>query len=381
MIAENGRSTARRVTGGESERAEFRVIAPERLKQFIWPAPLAAQAIHVAAKLGLADLLGEQPRSVDHLATVTGTHGPTLRRLLKALTSLGVFSETVAGEFENTPLSETLRKDHPESIRPWAIMLGADFVWRAWGELNETITNGKPAFDRIFGTSFFDYLTANPRDAAIFNAAMAAGSSTSVSSVLAAYDFSPFERVVDVGGGHGALLQGILSANPTAHGLLYDLPAVVAGAQLQKEPIRRRCEVLGGDFFKSVPDGADAYVLKGIIHDWNDEDALKILKNCRRAIRSDGKLLLLETVLQPSSVPARALMDLFMLVLVNGRERTEDDFRTLLQDAGFSLVRVIPTPSFSIVEGRPLYISRSLYCASTARATLRINRPGHLALA
>jgi SAM-dependent methyltransferase len=209
----------------------------------------------------------------------------------------------------------------------------------------------------MYGTSQFEYLAAHPDDAAIFNAAMTFLSSVDLPQILATYDFSHFERIVDVGGGHGALLHGILSANSKVRGVLADLPAVVAGAAaLRIGAMADRCEVVGVDFFATVPEGADAYVMKHIIHDWNDEDALKILRNCRRAIRDDGKLLLIEHVLKPPSEPDPGrFFDMAMLVVTpGGRERSEADFRALLRDAGFSLSRGIPTVGpLSIVESRP----------------------------
>lgn len=333
-------------------------VSPSRqLMQFIWPGAMAAQAIYVAAKLGLADLLTEGPRSADELALATRAHGPSLRRLLRALTSLGVFAENAAGKFHNTDLSETLRTAHPETMRAWATFLGAPFLWRPWGELYQTVMTGQPAVDRVHGTSFWAYLAEHADDAAVFNAAMTAGSEMSVPWILKAYDFSRFERIVDVGGGHGALLSGILSANPKVRGILYDLPEVVAGAvAVRTGAVAARCEIRAGDFFHAVPAGADAYVLKGIIHDWNDDDALRILKNCRRAIKRDGRLLVIELVLKRSSQPdaGQAFMDVLMLTLVGGRERAESAFRALLREAGFSLTSVIPTAGPSIIESQPL---------------------------
>lgn len=273
---------------------------------------------------------------------------------MRALASLGIFVEDTTGWFRQSALSGTLRSDHPESIRPFAMMLGAHFVWRPSGALAEAVQTGQPSFERISGAPFFEYLAAHPDDAAVFNAAMSS-SPDHVAAIVGAYDFSKFERIVDVGGGHGLLLAGILSVNPRLRGVLYDLPGVVAGSSaLRQEPISRRCEIIGGDFFREVPAEADAYILKGIIHDWNDEAALKILKNCRRAIRPDGTFLLAEAVLTPSTEPATALMDMLMMVLTSGRERTESEFRSLLQEAGFSMVQVIRAMGASIIESRPV---------------------------
>lgn len=317
---------------------------------------MTSQAIAVAAKLGIADLLKEEPRTAEELANATKAHTPSLTRLLRMLTSVGVFAEDADGRFRQTPLSEFLREDNPRSARGMAIC-GSELWWRPWGDLHRTVMTGQPAFHRIHGESLFDYLAKRPDDAAIFDAAMTSRSAIDLSAVLGAYDFSEFKRIVDVGGGHGALLHGILAANPKLRGVLADQPAVVAGAAtLRTGSVADRCELVGGDFFTSVPEGADAYIMKRIIHDWNDEDSLKILRNCRRAIRPDGKLLLIEQVLKPANEPDPGkLMDLNMLLLLGGQERTEAEFAALLRQAGFSLTRVIPTASaMSIVESQPV---------------------------
>jgi O-methyltransferase domain/Dimerisation domain len=319
-----------------------------QLMQILWPGALAVQAVHVAAKLGLADLIADGSKTAEELAQATGAHAPSLARLLRALTSLEVFADDGGGRYRQTALSETLKSDHPQSVRRWALMLGAPFVWKPCGELSETIRTGQTAFERVHHAPFFEYLAGHPDDAAVFNAAMSSVPAY-IAAFVGAYDFSRFERIVDVGGGQGARLRAILAANPNLRGVLHDLPAVVRGAEAFP-----RCEIVGGDFFEGVPEGADAYLLAGIIHDWNDEAAVKVLKNCRKAIRNDGVLLLVETMLTPSSDPARALMDVLMMVLTGGRERTEAEFRTLLGHAGFSLTRVIPTPASSILECRPV---------------------------
>jgi hypothetical protein len=325
-----------------------------QMMQLLWPGAMVVQAIHVAAKLSLADRVANGPKTVTELAASAQAHGPSLGGFLRALTSLGVFVEDAEGRYGQTALSDTLRSNHPQSIRPWAMMLGTRFVWDPCGALDVTIRTGQPAFEQVYGTPFFKHLAEHQDDAAVFNAAMSSVPAH-IAAIVEAYDFSTFERIVDVGGGHGALLVRILSSYPTVRGVLYDLPAVVAGASAPREgAMVERCEIVGGDFFERVPMGADAYLLRTIIHDWTDEAALKILKNCRRAIRTDGRLLLVETVLNPSSDPASALMNLLMMVLTGGRERTESEFRSLLREADFSLARVISTAGGSIVEARPV---------------------------
>jgi hypothetical protein len=330
--------------------------APAQMAQFILGL-MTPQAIYVAAKLGIADIVATTPASNSELAAATKSHAPSLARLLKFLASVGIFSEDAAGKYQQTPLSDVLRTDHPQSMRGTAIAFGSGFMWRAFGDLSATITTGQPAFNHVFGMSFFEYLAAHPEDAAIFNAAMTSTSSIEVPAIIAAYDFSGFERIVDVGGGEGALLHGILSANPNLRGVLFDLPSVVAGAvSLQNGSVAERCEIVGGDFFQGVPAGADVYFMRVVIHDWNDDDALKILTNCRRAISADGKLLLVESVLKPANRPDLARFnDLTMLVVApGGRERTAAEFGELLREAGFSLTRVISaTELTSIIESRP----------------------------
>jgi len=318
---------------------------------------VTTQAIAVAAKLRLSDLIAAEPRTADELAQETKTHAPSLHRLLLFLASLGIFTEGLDGKYRPTALSGTLRSDAPRTLGAAVIMLGSDAIWKPWGDLLQTIGTGQSVVERALGATIFGYLSAHPYDAAIVNAAMTSASSVQLPDILAAYDFSRFERIVDVGGGQGLLLHGILSANPRLHGVLADQPSVVAGATvLRTGPIADRCEVVGVDFFESVPEGADAYVAKFVIHDWNDHDAVRLLKNCRRAIRHYGTMLLIELILKPSNQPDLAkFLDLHMLVATGERERTEAEFRALLGEAGFSLTRVIPTAGFiSIIESQPV---------------------------
>jgi hypothetical protein len=321
--------------------------------EYVWPGIIAAQAIHVAAKLRIADLLASGPKTIAELASHSGSHPPTLERLLRALSTLEMFASTSDARFRNTPLSEMLRSDHPQSQREGALFLPARFLWLPIGDLYESVRTGEPAFQRIFGQPFFEYLAAHTADAAVFNSAMTQGIAWTTPALLAAYDFSRFEQLVDVGGGEGALLRDILAATPRLHGVLFDLPQVVAGAsEILTGDIGARCQIVGGNFFDSVPEAADAYLLKGVIHDWPDDDAARILRNTRRAIRSDGILLLVEGVVDSAARPV-GLMELLMLVL-GGRERTEADFRSLLAATGFSLTRIIPTEASSLIECHPV---------------------------
>jgi hypothetical protein len=319
---------------------------------------IATQALAVAAKIGLADLVGRTPLNAEELATAVKSDVASLRRLLRALTSIGVFVEQADGRFCNTVLSDLLRSDHPRSARALAIMLGSEFIWRPWGELQSAVLSGQSPYEHVFGDPLFPHLAAHPELADMVAAAMSSASAMDAAAVVAAYDFSRFKLIVDVGGGQGSLLHTILSANPASRGILADQPMVVAGAtSLRSAAMAARCDVVGVDFFSSVPAGADAYIMKWVIHDWNDQDALKILKNCRLAIRSDGTLLIIDAVLKPPNIPDPGkLMDLNMLVMApGGRERTEDDFRALLRDSGFALTRIMPTAGpLSLVESRPV---------------------------
>jgi hypothetical protein len=318
---------------------------------------VTTQAIYVAAKLAIADLVGETPKTADELAGATKAHVPSLLRVLRMLTSVGIFAEGANGEFHQTRLSELLRCDHSRSIRSLAILAGSPFFRGATGELEAAVMSGRSGFEHLFGTTLFEYFGAHPEVAAIAHAGMTSGSAIDAPAVVAAYDFSRFERIVDVGGGRGALLHAILAANPKLRGVLADQTSVVVDAtELQNGALANRCEIVGTDFFTSVPAGADAYIMKWILHDWNDDDAVKILKNCRRAIRPDGRLLIVDSVLKPSNEPDPGrIMDLIMLAMApGGRERTEADLARLLIQAGFSLTRVIPTSgALSIVESQP----------------------------
>ena len=321
--------------------------------EYLWPGIVASQAIYTAAKLRIPDLLASGPKTIAELASGSGADGPSLERLLRALSTLEILAATSDGRYRNTPSAEMLRSDHPQSQRDAALFLPAPFLWLPLGELYESVRTGEPAFERIFGQRFFDYLAAHPADAAVFNTVMTQGTASTSPALLAAYDFSCFERLVDVGGGEGALLRDVLAATPSVRGVLFDLPQVVIRAsQVLTRELAARCQIVGGDFFDSVPEGADGYLLKGIIHDWQDDDACRILRSTRRAIRPDGRLLLIERVVDLNSRNS-GIMELLMLV-IGGRERTEAEFRSILAASGFSLTRVISAEAFSLIECHPI---------------------------
>jgi len=318
----------------------------------------ASQAIHVAATLGVADLLEDGPRSVDELAQSTGTHASTLYRLLRALASVGVFAEQPDGQFRSTPLAEYLRTNAPRSLRAWAMQIGQQYLWTSWGHLLHSVSTGEPAFPELYGATAWEYRQAHPEEDAVFNAAMTALSAGVVEAIVQSYDFSGMSVLMDVGGGEGVLLAAILAANPNLHGVLFDQPHVVTGAKdpLERVSVADRCEVVAGSFIESVPGGADAHLLKSIVHDWDDTTTVKILRACRAAIADSGRLLVVEPIIRAGNEPDPAkFSDLNMLVMLGGQERTADDFERLYAEAGFRLTNIISTgSSMAIVEGVPV---------------------------
>jgi SAM-dependent methyltransferase len=310
-----------------------------------------SQTIYVAAKLGIADLLKDGPKNYEELAKATGTHKRSLYRLLRALASVGVFAEAEDGRFGLTPLGKCLQTEIPGSVR--AIMINhGERLYRPWGDLLHSVRTGEPAVKHVF-----ECLAQDPESAAIFSEAMAEITTQVSTAVVADYDFSRFSKIVDIGGGTGTLILSILKANPQMSGILFELPHVVEDARkhLDAAGLTERCAVLAGDFFEFVPSGGDAYILKNIIHDWDDEHALKILQNCHRAMGENGKLLLVEGVIPPGNEPSFSkLVDLNMLVMAGGCERTEAEYRALFAAAGFKLTNVVPLQSpfsFSVIEG------------------------------
>ena len=316
-----------------------------------------SQALYVAAKLGIADLLVDGSRPVENLATATQTDAPSLRRVLRALASVGIFTEASPGSFALTPLAALLRTGTSDSMRALAIMY-AEEQYHAWGNILHSVQTGQPAFEQQFGTSYFAYLAQHPEADRVFNEAMTGWTTQLVGAVLETYDFSPFKTIVDVGGSYGTLLAAILRSNPEARGILFDQPHVVAAAQeqLALAGVAERCTTVGGDFFVEIPAGADAYLLAQILHDWDDERSVAILQQCRRAMPAHGKLLVIELVLPRGEEPFFGKwLDLHMLVLLGARERTAAEYGALFRAAGFELARVVPTPAGpSVVEAVPV---------------------------
>jgi orsellinic acid C2-O-methyltransferase len=314
---------------------------------------MISQVICVTATLGLADLLATGATSVDALAQASETHGPSLARLLRALTALGLVEEPEPGSFKLSPLGDLLRTDVPGSLRNLALMQGGDATWRAWADLLHTMRTGETAFQHVFGMGPFQLTARDPARAAVFDAYMADLTRRSIAAILADHDFSRYRRIVDVGGGNGALLSGILAAVPAAEGCVFDIPAGLQGAKrrLEEAGVAERCRAEAGDFFAAVPEGADLYILKSVLHDWDDDRAVAILKNCCRAMRPDSTLLVLERAFperieRSDAHREMAMMDMHMLVATGGRERSARQYATLFAAAGLTApaVRVTASP-------------------------------------
>jgi hypothetical protein len=317
-------------------------------------------AVHLAAKLGLADLLAEGPRSSTELAGVAGTDVRSLTRVLRLLVSAGILNEEEQGRFALTSIGSLLRSDVSGSMRSIALLWGGR-PQLAWTRLLHCVETGKPAFPRVFGKDPFSYMSEHREDAAIFDDGMAALTQRTATAVAAAYDFSKFEVVVDVGGGNGTLVAGILAAFPPLRGVVFDLPHVAerAAKRIDELALLDRCQVASGDFFVEVPTGADGYILANVITDWDDDRACTILRNCRRAIGERGKVLIVEPIYPDridSSPPSRAAVstDVNVMVCTGGRMRTEQEFRSLYDAAGLRLAGVIRTSAAAcVIEGVP----------------------------
>ena len=313
-----------------------------------------SQCVYVAAKLGIADLLAHGPQSVDDLAQKTGTHRPSLFRLLRALASLGVFAEESGQRFRLTPAAEPLRRDVPGSQWAMAVMTGEE-QYRAWSELFYSVRTGNIGFDKVFGQPVFEFLSQNSEQGAIFDQAMVGVHGRETSAMLDAYDFSSFRSIAYIGGGNGSTLSGILKRHSSIHGTLFDLPSVIerAGKGIETAGLANRVHLVAGDFFESIPAGVDAYILRHIIHDWEESKAIRILANVRKALGEKGRVLVVESVIPPGNEPFFGkLLDVAMLVVPGGQERTADEYHDLFGKAGLRIMRIVPTATeVSIIEG------------------------------
>ena len=311
-----------------------------------------SQLLFLAVRLGLPDLLSDGPRTPDHLAQATGTHPGPLRRVLRGMACIGLVEEMPDGRFGSTELADHLRTDHPSAVRDNVSFTASEENTLAWAALERTLRTGVAGFEHAFGMPRFRYLQLHPEWATVFQKQMSLQVAQVARAVVAAYDFSGVSSVADIGGGRGTLLAAILASQPHVRGTLFDLPEVVADAELtlRQAGVRDRCSVVGGDFFEAIPQGADLYLLSWILHDWPDEDAARILARCARHLHPGTRLLVIERLLPAhadrSAATREALLgDVHMLAVLTGRERTQAEFAALLASAGFRLERVIPTSS------------------------------------
>ena len=316
---------------------------------------LTVQAIYVAASLRVPDLLAAGPQSVDELAAATKADPSALHRLLRMLTGPGVFREEADGRFAITPLGATLRSDSSDSVREWALFVGAPEMWAVWAGLRESVMSGEASFPAVHGAPMWEYIAARPSLGDAFDGWMTRQSTQHNSALVAAYDFSRFRLVADVGGGRGSTLAAVLGAHPSLRGVLLDLPQVVARtAPLDEAGVAHRCKVMGGDMLRAVPTGADAYLVKRVLMDWSDADSTTILRHCAGAMAKGGKVLVVEMLMPTGNdpSPAKAFDILMLLNQPGGRIRTEGELRDLFTGAGLRVSRVLPTASpNSILEG------------------------------
>jgi len=318
-----------------------------------------SRAVYAVAALGIADVLKDGAKPAEAIAAVTGTHAPSLRRVLRSLASVGLFSADSQGRFSVTPLGASLQSDAPGAARSTVLALSGQWFWSAWSEVLHSVRTGETGIEKALGVSEYTFLEQHPDEASHFNAAMIGMHGSEPAAIVEAYDFSGVQRVIDIGGGSGNLLGTILSANPTLQGTLFERPQVVpdAARNLAAAGVADRCETVGGDFLESVPSGGDLYIVSHCIHNWDEESCVRILANCRRAMAPGGRLLVVEAVVSPGDEPDLAkILDLVMLVVPGGEERSEDEYRALLEKAGFRLMRVVRTrTSACLIEAGPAF--------------------------
>jgi O-methyltransferase domain len=336
-----------------------RAVLPPQLYLFELSTALwTAQCLNVVARLDVAGSLGQAPKSAEQLADALGLHAPSLYRVLRLLCAYGVFRENRSGVFSLTPIGHRLRADIPDSARAMLVYNGQPWQTEPYAQIEQTLRTGKPSFDQIFGAPFFDYAASRPDVAKIFDDAMTSVASLHVAAVSGAYDFRGIGVLADIGGGNGMFLSHLLAANPHLRGILFDLPHVGTGSTpaLALAGVADRCSVETGSFFDRVPQNADAYLLSHILHDWDDARCRAILRVCRRAMRPDSRLLVVDVVLgrADNRFAQGKLADIQMLLVLSGRERTEPEFRELLESEDFTIQRIIPTSApESIIEAVP----------------------------
>lgn len=322
-----------------------------------------SQNISVAAQLGIADLLADKPKGVIELASKTATHPQSLYRLLRTLASFGIFAELEEQQFRLTPRAALLQSNIPGSLRGYATVIGTKWHWQMWKDILYSVKTGDSAFEHLQGMGFEDYYQQHPEVAETFDAAMKGALSLSDRAILASYDFSSFNQIIDIaagGQGDGELIASILEQNHTATGIHFDHPSRLerAKAAVENKLVSDRCEFIGGDFLESVPFGGDAYIVKNLIHDYSDAKAGEILDNLHQAIYKNGKLLVAEMIVPPGNEPSLAkILDVEALIMTPGAiERTAEEYSQLLAQSGFEVTRIIPTKSpMSIIEAVPVY--------------------------
>jgi len=316
-----------------------------------------AQLLYVAAELSIADRLVDGPKSIDALAASADAHPQNLYRVLRTLASIGIFAEGEEGRFELTEGAEYLRSDHPDSIRPSVRWHGETATWKSWGNLLHSVKTGETAFDSVHGMSVFEYFTENPVVGEMAYKYLSTKIPVQTGMIVDAYDFASARKVVDIGGGGGTLLTSILERFQHLYGVLFELPRVISEAKLHIDEagISDRCELVSGDFFKEIPKDGDIYILKTVIHDWHDDKAIRILRNCHQVMGKDGKVLVIEGVIPPENEPSqKKLSDIEMMVFPGGIERTEEEYQSLFQESKLKLSRIIPTAGpMKILEAVP----------------------------
>ena len=335
--------------------AKAQPISPEAQLIEMLMAPVVSRLLHVAATLNLADRVSEGPKTAEELAQATGTNASALYRVMRTLATVGVFQQDQAHRFSLAPVGETLRSG--VTGRATALIIGGDIVWRSLEHALYSVQTGNTAFEKVHGKQLFGWLAGQPVEAELFGETMRGFHGTEPAAVAAAYDFSDFQTIADIGGATGNMLTAILDKHPGTRGILFDLPHAVPHAQtfVQQNGMAHRIQIEAGSFFDSIPAGADAYILSHVIHDWSEEQCLAILGNCRRAMDNSGRLLIVEMVLPEGDTPHPGkVLDILMLMLPGGRERTQSEYRDLLDKAGFRLGRVVHTASLvSVLEAIP----------------------------
>ena len=316
-----------------------------------------SQAISVTAELGIADVLKNDALHIDAIAQATECHPRSLYRLLHMLASAGVLEELTGQHFKLTPLGECLRSDSSNKRSAWARYAGQPYVWQSWGAMMHSVKTGESSFGHLHGANLWEWRSKRREETEIFDAAMSELSSAAGKAVASSYDFSVFNVIIDVGGGQGALLAAVLAEHKNTKGILFDLPHVVVKAQdiLRTAGVTNRCEIVGGDVFKAVPEGGDAYLIKSVLMDEDDDQAIAILLACRSAMRPSGKVVVIEHLLTPPNAPEINSSDMTMMIMTGGRERTREEFSELFSAAGFHLEQVVATKSpFMLMVGAPV---------------------------